>query len=129
MGAHWAAVCQLSGLAGEIAAEFAGADAETLAKFLWDSEPSWMAHSMLGALIQLRHSLAAPLLESIAKGFLVEATILMLEPRRNAEQRASIAFGGPTVHVPPNFPMVGMSRLTSQHGPGDELVSNGPAPM
>jgi hypothetical protein len=184
-GAHWAAVCRLRGLAGEIATELARADPETLAKSVWDSEPFWMAHSMLDGLIQLRQPLAEPVLESIAKGFPVEATILMLQfPEANrqllaaihahsggaewvaasnslARMRApgfaatllaeiplsqwvvvsdtgdapergtagSLASGGPTVRVPPNFPVVGMYRLTGQRSPGDELVSDGSVPI
>lgn len=181
-GAHWAAVCRLNGLAGEIATQLVQADPEILARSLWDSEPFWMAHLMLEALIQLRQPLAAPLLESIAKGVPVEATILMLQyPVENrhllaamsshssgaewvaasnaltrmrtpgfaatllaeiplsqsvvvsdtgdAPERGtagSLPFGGPTVREPPNFPPVGIYRLTNQNSPDNQMVSDGP---
>jgi hypothetical protein len=51
-----------------------------------------MAHSMLNALIQLRQPLAPPLLDLIAKGFAVEATILMLQviPMETANSCAAV---------------------------------------
>lgn len=83
-GAHWATVCQLTGLAGDIGAELVQAEPDALAKFTWNSEPFWMAHSMLDALIQLGQPLPTPVLESIANAFPIEATILMLQyPEEN----------------------------------------------
>ena len=184
-GAHWAMVCQLTGLAGEIGAELAQAQPEALAGFTWNSESFWMAHAMLDALIQLRQPVPTALLESIAKVFPIEGTILMLqypsENRRlleavharpggaewvaasNALTRmrasgfaatllaeiplshsvlvsdngdapgrgmgGSIASGGPTLRVPPDFPPVGIYRLISQHSADDQLVSDGPLPI
>ena len=72
-------VCQLTGLAGEIEAELAQAQPEALARFTWNSESFWMAHAMLDALIQLRQPVPMEPLESIAKAFPIEGTILMLQ--------------------------------------------------
>src|SRR5262249_27247409 len=41
----------------------------------------------------------------------------------------SIGSGAPTVRVPPDFPPVGVYRLTSQRSPDDELVSDGSLPI
>lgn len=184
-GAHWAMVCQLTGLAGDIEAELAQAQPESLAKSTWNSESFWMAHSMLDALIQLRRPVPTAQLESIAEAFPIEGTILMLqypaENRRlmegvharpggaewvavsNALTRmrtpgfaatllaeiplsqsvlvsdngdapgrgmaGSLASGGPTLRVPPDFPPVGIYRLTAQHSADDQLVSDGPLPI
>ena len=72
-------VCQLTGLAGDIEAELAQPRPEALAEFTWNSESFGMAHSMLDALIQLRQPVPTALLESIAKMFPIEGTILMLQ--------------------------------------------------
>lgn len=184
-GAHWAVVCQLGGLASDIGAELARAQPGALAQFTWDSEPFWMAHSMLDALIQLRQPLPSSLLESIAKAFPIEGTILMLQyPTENwrllegvhahsggAEWVAasnaltrlrapgfaatlmaeislshsvwvsdngdvpgrgmagSIGSGRPTLRVPPDFPPIGIYRLTAQRSPDDQLISDGVLPI
>jgi hypothetical protein len=178
-------VCQLTGLASDLAAELAQAGPEALAKVTWNSESFWMAHSMLDALIQLRQPVPPAPLESIAKAFPIEGTILMLQypadTRRllegvharpggaewvaasNALMRmrapgfaatllveiplshsvlvsdngdapargmaGSIASGGPTLLVPPDFPPVGIYRLIAQHSADDQLVSDGPVPI
>jgi hypothetical protein len=184
-GAHWAIACQLTGLAGEIEAELAQAQPEALAKFTWNSESFWMAHSMLDALIQLHRPVSTALLESISKTLPIEGTILMLQyPADNrrllegvharsggaewvaasnalTRMRApgfaatllveiplshavlvsdngdapgrgmagSIASGGPTVRVPPDFPPVGIYRLTAQHSADAQLRSDGSLPI
>jgi hypothetical protein len=74
-GAHWAGACQTTGLAGEIEAELAKLNPESLAGSAWDSESFWLGHSILDSLIQLRQPAPASLLESIAKAFPVEGTI------------------------------------------------------
>lgn len=78
-GAHLAAACQMPNLAGEIGAELERLDPEAVAKSTWNSEPFWVAHSMLDALIQLRQPLPASVLALATKGFPTEGTILMLQ--------------------------------------------------
>lgn len=80
-GAHLAAACHILTLAPEIGAQLDRLHPEMLARFVWDSEPFWVGHAMLDALIQLRAPLEAPILASIAKGYPAEATILMLQNR------------------------------------------------
>jgi len=82
-GAHWAADCQITALAGDIGAELARLRPDQLARLVWDSEGFWVARAMLDALIQLRQPLPAPVLEAIARGYPAEASILML---RNAPE-------------------------------------------
>jgi hypothetical protein len=98
-GAHLAAACGILSLAAEIGAQLDRMHPETLARFLWDSEPFWVGHAMLDALIQLRVPLEAPILASIAQGYPAEATILMLRDRKAnesllADVRVAHAGGG-----------------------------------
>jgi hypothetical protein len=41
----------------------------------------------------------------------------------------SLASGAPTMPVPSGFPPIAVYRLTAQHAPGDELVSDGGTPI
>lgn len=184
-GAYLAAACRMPNLADEIAAELVRLDPEAVAKSTWDSEPFWVAHSMLDALIQLRQPIPASVLAPATKGFPAEGTILMLQNALEnrallaevharpggaewvaasnalARMRAvgfaatllgeirlthwivvsddgmppgrgfagSLASGSPTMRVPAGFPPIAVYRLTAQHAPGDELVSDGATPI
>ncbi len=185
-GAHLAQTCQIPSLAAEIGAELDRLHPNELAGFRWDSEPFWVGHAMLDALIQLHEPLEAPVLASISQGFPTEGAILALQDAsRNGSlfaalrlthvgssewvaasnalarlrtpgfadallqevrianwvwvsdtgeltppgEAGSLSGGALRMRVPPGFPPVAWYRLTSEHGPGRQLVSEGTTPI
>ena len=78
-GAWLAAACHLPNLAPDITNRLLHQRPERLARLQWDSEEFWAGHAMADALVRLNQPLPPKSLEAIAKGFRVEAVLLMLQ--------------------------------------------------
>ncbi len=98
-GAYLAASCYIPNLAAEIADQLISKNPEQLARSMWDSEEFWAAHAMTDALIRLDQPLPTSSLKEIAKGFRVEAVILMLRNAPdNVENLLSVRNGNPRAY-------------------------------
>jgi hypothetical protein len=98
-GAYLAARCYFPDLAAEIADQLIGENPEQLARSGWDSEGFWAAHAMTDALVRLGQPLQPKSLKEIAKGFCVEAVILMLRNAPdNVENLLEIRNSNPTAY-------------------------------
>jgi hypothetical protein len=98
-GAYLAASCYVPDLATEIADQLISQNPEQLGRSGWDSEEFWAAHAMTDALVRLDQPLQPKSLKEIAKGFRVEAVILMLRSAPdNVENLIEIRNSNPTAY-------------------------------
>ncbi len=113
-GAYLAASCDLQNLAPEIGDELVRANPEQLARLPWDSEGFWAAHAMIDALVRLKYPLSPGTIKEIARGFRVEAVILMLQnARENIENLTGIRNRDPRAYES----IAATNALVNPHAP------------